>query len=230
MSVFQILKALCILPIALLSIIINHDKPFESRYQITHVWAKRLIRFLGYELETIDVDKIPKDEPVFFVANHQGTLDPALLVASNPYGMTFISKAKNERMPIFGRFAKAIEVIHFDHESRQGNVFMLREAVRYLKKGSNVLIFPEGTRSRKDEMNPFKAGAIQPAYLAKATIMPITLNRAYCIDNKKDKSRNLKVTYGDPIRYEDYQQYDYTTFSLMLHDIIRSNIEYQATT
>lgn len=228
MSFFQILRALCILPFAWLSVVFNFKKPIEIRYQKMHVWAKRLVRFLGYELSCQGVEKIPTNEAVFFVSNHQGTLDPALLVAANPTPMTFISKAKNERMPIFGRCAKSLEVIHFDHESRQGNVFMLREAVRYLKRGQSVLIFPEGTRSKQDKMNSFKAGAIQPAYLAKATIVPVTLNRAYCIDNKHEKARNLNITFSDPIKYEDYKQYDYATFADMLFEIIESKIEYTA--
>lgn len=37
-------------------------------------------------------------------------------------------------MPIFGRWARNIGTIHFDRESREGNVHMLREAARELKQ------------------------------------------------------------------------------------------------
>ena len=65
-------------------------------------------------------------------------------------------------MPIFGRWACNIGTIHFDRESREGNVHMLREAARELKQGKNLLVFPEGTRSMGDTMHDFKAGALLP--------------------------------------------------------------------
>lgn len=80
-------------------------------------------------------------------------------------------------MPIFGRWARNIGTIHFDRESREGNVHMLREAARELKQKKNLLVFPEGTRSKGDTMNEFKAGALLPAYLSKATIVPVALKK-----------------------------------------------------
>lgn len=81
-------------------------------------------------------------------------------------------------MPIFGRWARNIGTIHFDRESREGNVHMLREAARELKQKKNLLVFPEGTRSKGDTMNEFKAGALLPAYLSKATIVPVALKKS----------------------------------------------------
>lgn len=227
MTFFQIFRCIFILPFAWLSVILSRRKSIEIRYSKMQWWSKVLIRTLGYKLISEGVEKIPLDESVFFVSNHQGTLDPVLLVATCPKPMTFISKTKNEKLPIFGRCARSIDVIHFDPESRQGNVFMLRQAARYLKKGRSVLIFPEGTRSRQDQMNEFKAGALQPAYLAKSAIMPVTLNHAYCIDDKKAKSKTLKITYGDPISYADYKDYDYTQLAKIIYDKVESKIEYQ---
>lgn len=226
MNFFQILKGMIILPFAWVSVILNEKKPIEVKYAKLQYWANILIRGIGYRLTCEGYENIDENETYFFVSNHQGTLDPALLVATFPKPMTFISKQKNERMPIFGRCARSIDVIHFDHETRVGNVYMLREAARYLKKGRSVLVFPEGTRSKKDQMNPFKEGALQPAYLAKATIIPVTLNNAYCIDNKKDKRRDLKITYGKPIPYSEYQGYSYTEFADILFNEIESKIIY----
>lgn len=226
MTFFQIARCLFVLPFSWLSALLCRRKPIEVRYKKVQGWSRFIIRYLGYHLETEGVENIPEDEAVFFVSNHQGTLDPALVVATCDKPMAFISKKKNEKLPVFGSWAISIGVIHFDHETREGNVFMLREAARELKAGKRLLIFPEGTRSRGDQMNPFKAGALQPAYLAKATIVPVTLNNAYCIDDKKDKNKQLKITYGKPIRHEEYKQYKYDEMSDIVYKLVKEHIIY----
>ena len=109
-------------------------------------------------------------------------------------------------MPIFGRWARNIGTIHFDRESREGNVYMLREAARELKQKKNLLVFPEGTRSKGDTMNEFKAGALLPAYLSKATIVPVALKKAYTLDISSDHTKQLEIEYGKPIRASEYKK------------------------
>ena len=226
MSFFQIVKIVIIIPVIWIRSISCKNKSEEECYAIFRIWSNRLLRFLGYHLRVEGQDNIPTSGPVYFVSNHQGTLDPALVVASCPLPMAFISKKENEKMPIFGRCAQLIGTIHFDRETREGNVYMLRESVRRMKAKKSLLIFPEGTRSKGDKMNEFKAGALQPAYMAKATIVPVTLNNAYCIDDKKDKNTHLKITYGKAITHEQYAQYKADEMSDILFQEIESKIEF----
>lgn len=226
MTFFQIFKCIFVLPFAWLDSITCRNKTLEERYLKAQKWSKFMIGYLGYDLEVEGVENIPTNEAIYFVSNHQGTLDPALVVASSPVPLGFISKKENEKMPIFGRWARNLNTIHFDRDTREGNVFMLREAARNLKAKQNLLIFPEGTRSKGDKMNEFKLGALQPAYLGKATLVPVTLNNAYCIDDKKDKNKKLKITYGKAIPYEEYKQYKHPKMTQIMFDKVESNVIY----
>ncbi|OCN04562.1 hypothetical protein A4S06_02810 [Erysipelotrichaceae bacterium MTC7] len=227
MSIWQMIKVLPLLPIAWFSAIVQRNKSIALRYRTFSLQSKRLLKVMGYNLHVYGQENIPSEGAILFVSNHQGTLDPVPIIASCPYPLAFISKKKNEKLPIFGRIARVLDVIHFDHETREGNVYMLREAARRLKQGRRLLIFPEGTRSRHDAMNPFKAGALQPAFMAKATIVPITLNNAYCIDDKKDKNKDISVTFGTPITYEMYQGKDKQAVSDYIYQQIEKNIIYK---
>lgn len=224
MSLFQKIKGCFIIPVIWMRTLTCKGKSEVEIYAIFRRWSMRLLSFLGYCLEVEGSEHIPSEGPVYFVSNHQGTLDPALVVASCPLPMAFISKKENEKMPIFGRCAKLLGNIHFDRESREGNIYMLRESVRRMKMKKSILIFPEGTRSKGDQMNEFKAGALQPAYMAKATIVPITLNNAYCIDDKNTKNKQLKITYGKPFKYSEYSVYKADEMSDILHKQIEDNI------
>ena len=51
----------------------------------------------------------------------------------------------------------------------------IENGARAIRSGSSFLIFPEGTRSRTDELLPFKKGGIHMAILARAPIVPVAI-------------------------------------------------------
>lgn len=228
MSIYKKIGAAFFLPIVWISAHLCRKKPMEVRYLTLQKWSKFIIRYLGFNLSVEGIDNLNFEGPILFVSNHQGTLDPALIIATVPKPMSFISKKENEKFLVFGTWAITINVIFFDRDTREGNIHMLRETVRRLKLKERLLIFPEGTRSRGDKMNPFKAGALQPAYLTKATIIPITLNNSYSLIDKKTKNKNLKIIFGKPKRYEDYKKFSYEELSKILFSEIEKNIIYSS--
>ena len=221
----KIVRVVPILPAAWISSKIYEKREQEQAQIRLEKWSRFLLRYLGYDLCVRGQENVPQQETIYFVSNHQGTLDPALVLASCPVHLAFISKKENETMPIFGRWARNIGTIHFDRDSREGNVHMLREAARELKQKKNLLVFPEGTRSKGDAMNEFKAGSLLPAYLTKATIVPVVLKNAYTLDVGTSHSKKLEIEYGKPIRAEEYKKISQEDLAKDLHDWIQSRIE-----
>ena len=141
------------------------DQDLTTKNQKAKEFSNRMIKALGYKLEVIQTVDIT--EPMYLVCNHQSTFDPIMVVASYPLNLTFISKIENKKIPIIKRWAEHLELIYFDRNSRQGNIQMLRQASEKLKNNHSVLVFPEGTRSKSKQLGTLKAGALQPAKLAK---------------------------------------------------------------
>lgn len=224
MTPFQIARVAHLLPGAWVRSRRCDNEAWEDNYAILQRYAAKAVKALGFTLMSEGSERLPKQGAILFVSNHQGTLDPAPLVASCPLPFGFISKKENESIPLLGRWAQLIGTIHFDRESREGNVHMLRESARRLKQGKRLLIFPEGTRSKGDEMNEFKMGSLQPAYMAKAAIVPVTLQHCYALDEKKAHVRTLKVIYGRAIPYEEYRQLKQEELLERLHDEIQRNV------
>lgn len=223
MKKIELIKAVPILPFAYVDSLKTREK--SQQYAHCRKWSHTVLRFLGLSLDIQGVEQLKEAETYYFVCNHQGTLDPALIVDACPYPIRFVSKLENASIPLLGRWAKNIGCIHFDRESRQGNIHMLRETMRALKKQENILIFPEGTRSKSDMMNPFMEKALQPAYQTKATIVPISLSNSYVLDVAKDSSKQCKIVFGKPIPYERYKDVDKDAFCDSLQKWIASQIE-----
>lgn len=225
MKISKVARAIPLLPGVWVSSLRHQKSPAPVAYEVCQQWAKRLFKVLGYRLEVRGENALTDLEGVYFVSNHQGTLDPALIVASCPIPVSFISKSQNETLPIMGRWARNIGCIHFDRDSREGNVHMLRESLRCLKRKQNLLIFPEGTRSMSDAMNPFIEKSLQPAIMTRSIIVPVVLNHAYCLDRKDYRRKDISITYGKPLYYDDYKDMELEALNTYLHAWIHSKIE-----
>lgn len=117
---------------------------------------------------------IPWNRPVVLVSNHRSQVDIlALYKLRRPFKWT--SKAENFKLPFVGMVLTLTNSIKIHRESlRSGSKFIAR-AEAEMKKGSSILLFPEGTRSKTNTMRPFKEGAFLLAKRTGSPIIPIVL-------------------------------------------------------
>ncbi len=112
--------------------------------------------------------------PYVVVSNHESFTD-ILLISHLPWDMKWLSKDSLFRIPVMGwemRMAGDIEVHRGRNESRVAAVKGMRDR---LAKRVSVMIFPEGTRSRTDELLPFQDGAFRVAVETGTPILPLAL-------------------------------------------------------
>jgi 1-acyl-sn-glycerol-3-phosphate acyltransferase len=113
--------------------------------------------------------------PYVVVANHQSLLDIVML-SSLPHEMKWVGKEELFKIPWIGlmlRLTGDIAVRRGDAES--GGEAVAR-AKAYLSRGMNVMIFPEGTRSRDARLLPFKKGAFRLAIDAGVPVLPVAIS------------------------------------------------------
>jgi 1-acyl-sn-glycerol-3-phosphate acyltransferase len=119
--------------------------------------------------------RFPDRRAYVVVANHQSMLD-ILLLSHIPREMKWIAKESLFKLPWVGwmlRMSGDIAVRRGDAESG-GEA--LGRARAYLGRGMSVMIFPEGTRSAKGTLLPFKSGAFRLAIEAGVPILPIAVS------------------------------------------------------
>jgi len=114
----------------------------------------------------------PAGGPFVVVANHQSILD-ILLLSHMPREMKWVAKRSLFEIPWIGwllRMSGDIPVLRGDAES--GGAALVK-ARAYLDRGMNVMIFPEGTRSKTADLLPFKSGAFRLAIEAGVPVLPV---------------------------------------------------------
>ena len=136
-------------------------------------WAwhyQSLIPFWKLHLE--GRKKIPWNRPVIMVANHRSLIDIlALYKIRRPFKWT--SKDENFRLPFIGMVLSLTNSIRIKRESLRSGAQFLSQAEDEIAKGSSILLFPEGTRSKTMEMRSFKEGAFLLAKKTACGVIPI---------------------------------------------------------
>lgn len=147
-----------------------------NRVDWEHGWVNlldglnRLFCYRYHRLNRIGL-RLPKSGPAIVVANHVSGLDPLLLVASARRPLRFIiAREEYQRFGLTWLF-RAIGCIPVDREKRPEQA--LREALRCLRNGEVVALFPHG-RIHLDSDPPrrIKAGAIRLSQITGAPIYP----------------------------------------------------------
>ncbi len=117
----------------------------------------------------------PDGGPFVVVANHQSILD-ILLLCHVPREMKWVAKDELFRIPWVGWMLRMSGDIAIRRGHAESGGEALARAKGYLARGMSVVIFPEGTRSARGSLLPFKSGAFRLALDAGVPVLPIVVH------------------------------------------------------
>ena len=115
------------------------------------------------------LDVLKRDAGLIIAANHPSMLDALLVIARVPRGIC-IMRASLMRNPFLGAGARLARYIR--NEPPRG---MIRSAVANLKAGGQLVLFPEGTRTIRAPINPFRPGITLIAQMAQVPIQTVLI-------------------------------------------------------
>src|SRR5438552_10635820 len=118
-------------------------------------------------------EHLPLDRPAVYCANHQSNVDPPLLFDALHPVMHILYKAEINKIPILARAFRLGGFIPVDRHNKEAALRSIEAGAQSIRSGNSFLIFPEGTRSRSDELLPFKKGGFVMAIKAQAPVVPI---------------------------------------------------------
>jgi len=156
-------------------------------------------KVLKVKLEVVGKENIPK-EACCFIGNHTSMLDVPILIESVGKAMGFIAKKETMKNPLLAIWVREYVCVALDRENAREAIKSIREGAENIKNGYSMAIFPEGTRSKDGKLLEFKKGSLKLATMAKAPIVPVTIEGAYkVLDGKNKEHDTIKVTFSEPI-------------------------------
>lgn len=147
--------------------------------QIVQNWANSLLKMAGVTCIVEGLENIPTDQAVLFTSNHQGNFDIPLMLTQLGKTNSLVAKNSLEKIPFLSRWMKLFDCLFIDRENARQSLGVFAEAEKIIGEGRSVIIFPEGTRSRKDEAGEFKEGAFKIATKTGVPVVPVAINGSY---------------------------------------------------
>jgi 1-acyl-sn-glycerol-3-phosphate acyltransferase len=167
-------------------------------YRLGALLIRGIFRING-GLKVRGKDNIPIQGGVIIASNHISYLDPPLISAVLPRKATFMARRGLFEIPLLGWFIKHFA---FPVDRERPRPSTIKEAVRRLKKGELIVIFPEGRRSETGKLLDPKPGIGMLVILGNVPIIPTLItgtDKALPVGAKWLKRARISVIFERPI-------------------------------
>lgn len=165
-------------------------------------WSRDILGAAGTPVETVGLERIPRDQPVVYASNHTSMFDIWALAATLPGSTRFVAKAELGRIPLVGIAMQRAGHIMIDRFNRARAFEAYDQAAETIRSGISPIVFPEGTRSPTGELLPFKNAPFGLAIAAQVPVVPVYVDGTYRILRKGSfrlRSMPIRVQIGEPI-------------------------------
>lgn len=200
---FGLIITFFIFPFVILTSIF--DRSGNSAHTIGRIWARTILFLSGVKVNIKGIENILNTSQIF-VSNHQGAFDILVFQGCLPVQFRWLAKKSLFKIPIIGWTMSIAGYVRIDRKHAGSAYHGLENAAEKLKAGASILIFPEGTRSRTDELLPFKRGGFVLAANTAFPITPISITGTRDIMKRGSifiRPARVSVNIGKPIMTKD---------------------------
>lgn len=178
------------------------DKDGSILHGFASAWARVTMKSIFSPFRVIGLEQVDTSKPHVYAVNHASALDIPALYAYLPFQFRILHKKELLSYPIVGWHLKRSKQVCVDQQNPARSIGQIKSALRTLRAGMPLVIFPEGGRTSDGRIQPFLPGAFFLAIKAEIDIVPIALRGMYELlpmDTYHIKPRPLEMRVGKPI-------------------------------
>lgn len=186
-------------------------------------WSWLIMKTIFSPVKVTGLDKIDLSKPHVYAVNHASALDIPVLYANLPFHFRIAFKKELLSYPVVGWQLKRSGQVCIDQQNPSHSISSIRAALKGLKAGLPLVIFPEGGRTPDGEIKPFLSGAFFLAIRAQVDVVPVALVGTYELlpmNTYHIKSRPLEMRVGEPISTIGLKGHDLPALSAQVQKAI----------
>lgn len=157
------------------------------------------------------------------VANHASFYDPPIVALSSPEEISFLARKSLFNISGFSWLIQKLNT--YPVSQNASNLSVFKHILQILKEGKKVLLFPEGTRSPNEEIQPLRDGIGLLVMKSEAFILPTYIYGTYNVWNRSQRFPRIfgKVAcvFGSPIYYHEFSNLNKKSMT----DAVRKRVE-----
>ncbi len=209
----------------------NRNPKLRYPHDATYTWkATWLFGWIVYPLLLQYVisgeNNIPTKGAAIVACNHNYGADFVLLGISSPRQIHFMTKAEAYRMsPLLNRYLYGLGTFPVERDKR--DISAIRNAVRVLRAGRLLGMFPEGTRSKTGQLQEAKSGTARIAIAASVPVIPTAVVGSQQLFKgfwKPSARPKVHIRYGEPITWSSTESDEASSVDFtrqIMHEIAR---------
>jgi len=155
------------------------DRNGRIQHDLARLWSWLIMKTILSPVKVtgmdIDKDKIDNSKPRVYAVSHASALDIPILYVNLPFQFRIVFKSELLAYPFIGWHLKRSGQVCINQQNPAASIGAVKSALRSLRSGMPLVIFPEGGRTRDGKIQPLLPGAFFLAIKAQADIVPIAL-------------------------------------------------------
>jgi 1-acyl-sn-glycerol-3-phosphate acyltransferase len=204
------------------------DKRLFLFHKCTCLWSFIVLKINPmWRIKVTGREKIDRHQTYVMVSNHQSGADIIVLFLLWVH-FKWVAKKSLFYYPIIGWTMWLNRYISLDRVKGSSMRKMMSDAARNLKAGNSVMIFPEGTRSKDGNIQPFKTGAFHIALSNQVPILPIVIKGTSKAIRKGgfliNRNFHIQANVLDPISYDSIKELDSKQVADKVRELIRREL------
>jgi 1-acyl-sn-glycerol-3-phosphate acyltransferase len=196
------------------------DRTGRRLHWFSRAWSWLIMETIFSPVKVTGLEKIDRTKPHVYAVNHASAMDIPVLYVYLPFQFRIVFKKELLSYPIVGWQLKRSGQVCIDQQKPTNSIAAIRSAVKSLKAGMPLVIFPEGGRTPDGEIKPFLPGAFFLAIKAQVDIVPVALVGTYELlpmNTYHIKCRPLEMRVGEPISTVGLTMRDLEAVSAKVH-------------
>ncbi|MDQ2903102.1 MAG: 1-acyl-sn-glycerol-3-phosphate acyltransferase [Chloroflexota bacterium] len=187
---------------------------YTGKTAVIKAWPGELLRWLVLfpplraltHLRIHGSEQLTGNGPYIFATNHSSHLDTPLLLAALPLRLRLRLRTAAAADYFFSTWWKGtlVKLLFNAFSFERRGLGGLHYAQRLLKEGYSVLLFPEGTRSKDGQLQPFKCGIGWLALTTQVCIVPVWIEGARAAMPKGTHlvhRHQVEIRFGAPLQF-----------------------------
>jgi 1-acyl-sn-glycerol-3-phosphate acyltransferase len=153
------------------------DRNGRIQHKFARLWSWLVMKTIFSPVKIIGADQetFNNSKPRVYAVTHASALDIPILYVNLPFQFRIIFKSELLAYPFVGWHLKRSGQVCINQQNPAASIGSIKSALKSLRSGMPLVIFPEGGRTRDGKIQPFQPGAFFLAIKAQADIVPIAL-------------------------------------------------------
>jgi 1-acyl-sn-glycerol-3-phosphate acyltransferase len=178
------------------------DRSGRVQHRLARLWSQLIMKTTLSPVKVTGMERVDVSKPRVYAVTHASALDIPILYAHLPFQFRIVFKSELLSYPFVGWHLKRSGQVCINQQNPSASIGAIKSALKSLRRGMPLVIFPEGGRTPDGQLQPFLPGAFFLAIKAQADIVPVALVGTFNLlpmNTYHIKCQPLEMRVGEPI-------------------------------